>query len=419
MKTFPTPVFPADAKVTAAENAIAAIDSEYKSADSALTTRVDTAEKAITDNKTAADTAIASVTTAYKAADTALDTAFKAADKAITDAAAALTTRVTTAESAITANKTNADNAIASAIADWVTGRAYKKDNIVMRNKTFFLCLFDNSSRDPLTDNSGAWGIFTPGSASDIYANRSPTGTDVQPIGVKFWDTSFGSDTPLGFVSRGGGSWVAINAITLRAIRVYVRSHNASYPLCSQIRFINGNDAVIPYSRWIVGARSASFSAPAQGSIYTGGGATPPNRTTGWVEFEPSANFDYSQGIKAGRANLRSDAQVTSVDKMEFYFTSGAMKSFTATNPTYGGDGQFIALPSTEAMQYGSNIDSAQGPILTASQLADANDATFGRISGQSLNGAISQMALAANQTLIQGLSDRIAALEAAQTPPA
>jgi hypothetical protein len=327
-----------------------------------------------------------------------------------------LTTKVVTDLSSVVAtvasNKVEADRGISSAIADWSPSRPYKVKNIVIRNKTFFECLIDHTNKDPLVDTSGAWALFNPGSASDVFANRSPIGTDVQSIGVKWWDTSFGSDTPLGFVSRGGGSWVAINAITLRAIRVYVRSHNSSYPLCSNIRFINGNDAIIPHSRWIVGARSGSFNAPAQGSIYTGGGATPPNRSTGWFELEPSANFEYSQGIKGGRANLRSDAVVTSVEKLEFYFTSGAMKSFTSTNSTYGGDGQFLALPSTEAIQYGSNVDSAQGPILTASQLADPNDVTFGRVSGQSLNGAISQMTLAANQELIQGLIDRMTALE-------
>ena len=185
MKTFPTPVLPADAKATAAENAIAAVDSAYKSADSALTTRVGTAEKAITDNKTAADTAIANETTARTNA-----------DKAIADAATALTTRVTTAEGAIVANKSAADSAIASAIADWDPDRPYKVGNKVMVGKAFFICLRDNTKVNPTLDTAGNWGIFTPGSENDVFANRSPVKTDVKAAGIKWYDVSFGADTP-------------------------------------------------------------------------------------------------------------------------------------------------------------------------------------------------------------------------------
>lgn len=95
MKTFPTPVLPADAKATAAESAIATIDGAYKAADSALATRVGTAEKAIADNKIAVDTAISNETTARTNA-----------DKAIADAATALAARVAALETPST-NNTN------------------------------------------------------------------------------------------------------------------------------------------------------------------------------------------------------------------------------------------------------------------------------------------------------------------------
>lgn len=237
-----------------------------------------------------------------------------------------------------------------------------------------------------------------------IRLYRSPTGTDVFEEGTAWEDLSFSETFPLKYITINPGVWINQNAIQLKCIRIYVRSTNASYPSCRNIRFLDGKGAIIPYNNWVVGERSAGFYAPAKGSIYTGAGSQePPNKSTGWFELEPSSVLDLSRGFTGGWASLRPDTPVTGIDKIEMYFNSGAMKSYTCAG-VYSGDKQFLSLPAPEAFQYGSAVAAAQGEMLTAAKLSDPNNNDYGRISGAAF--------VSAFNTLIASFNSRLNAIE-------
>ncbi|MGL5064930.1 MAG: hypothetical protein ACRC62_33555, partial [Microcoleus sp.] len=401
MKTFPTPVLPADAKATAAESVIATIDGAYKAADSALATRVGTAEKAIADNKTAADTVIAAVkTTADKATTdlaaltttvagnkTAVDTAISNettartnADKAISDAATALTTRVTTAEGEIVANKAAADSAIASAIADWNDKRPYVAGNKVMVGTAFFKALKSSTGVNPTTDNAGNWGIFNPGSENDVFANRSPVKTDVKPAGVKWWDVSFGADTPLGFLSLSNGAWQPLNAITLSRIRFIGNGVKATYRSSIwNIRFFSADGSQIPNSHFIWG-NASGISGPKAGVAYSGQSISGGYNVSGWAEIECGSAFDSSVSISKILGNMT----YMNCSQVQFFYSNGSSKTYTSYGNIDSGNAE-VTLATCDPVlpcRFGDAIAAALGETLTAAKLSDAASTTAGRVTG-------------------------------------
>lgn len=407
MKTFPTPVLPADAKATAAESAIGTIDSAYKAADSALATRVGTAEKAIADNKTAVDTAISNETTARTNA-----------DKAISDAATALTTRVTTAESAIVANKAVADASIASAIADWNDKRPYVAGNKVMVGTAFFKALKSSTGVNPTTDNTGNWGIFNPGSENDVFANRSPVQADVKPAGLKWWDVSYGADTPLGFLSLGNGAWQPLNAITLSRIRFIGNGVLSTYRSSIwNIRFFRADGSQIPNSHFIWG-NASGISGPKAGVAYSGQSISGSYNSSGWAEIECGSAFDSSVSISKILGNMT----YMNCSQVQFFYSNGSSKTYTSSGNIGSGNAE-VTLATCDPVlpcRFGDAIAAALGETLTAAKLSDAASTTAGRVTGAEFVSAWNTLFMAQPQVLaayqqatIDALTARITALEA------
>jgi hypothetical protein len=332
------------------------------------------------------------ITDAYKAADktlgdtvAAIDAAYKAADKTITDVATAFTAKVTAAEKAIVDNKTVADTSIASAIAQWNDKRPYKATNIVIWNKTFFQALIDNEGKDPLTDKAGNWSIFNPGAASDLFANRSPSGTDVEPQGVRWWDTSFGASTPLGFISLGAGAWQYLNQITLSKIRFYCSGTANTYRSnMNSIRFYKNDGSGIPYNWFVWGAVSGVAWDRTAGSPYTGQNADAGYNSIGWFELEPSENFDGAVSISKVVANC----PFLNTSKIEFRYSNGGVKTFVGPGAPNSNDVTLLTSSPSLPARYGNSIAAAQGEILTAIKLSNSQDKDPGRISGESFASA-------------------------------
>jgi hypothetical protein len=294
----------------------------------------------------------------------------------------------------------------ARAITEWSPTTTYAKESLCMKNKTFFASAVDgNKGKDPNTDTTGAWAPFIPGEANDIFAGRAPTGLDVQPIGVKWFDTSYGASTPLGYVSRGGGSWVFINAISLRAIRVFTQGFSSSWTHCSAVRFFDASGVQYPFAAWILGNNQGLSSPIAPGAVYGGQHVSPPVNKSAWIEFEPTAQVDLTGGISKIMANFRADAGSTSITRVEFHFTNGSIRVYGGTTGGMKGSDQtpFTASPPVD-LQVGSNVESAQGPIKTAAMLTNPDDNEFGRISGASFTSAVNSM--------ISSLVARVEALE-------
>ncbi|MGL5062848.1 MAG: hypothetical protein ACRC62_22970 [Microcoleus sp.] len=302
-----------------------------------------------------------------------IEEAYKAADKVISDAATAATTalatRVTTAESAIVTNKTNQDAAISSAIANWASDRQYKANQITVQNKTFFLCLKDNIGRDPLTDTAGNWSVFTPGSANDVFANRSPVASDVYPVGVKWWDVSFGADTPLGFLSLGNGAWQFLNQISLSKIRFFGYGSGSTYQSnLNSIKFFKEDGTQIP-NNWFVWGASSGLGKPTNGVAYSGQSITGQYNASGWADLEPSSLFDLSVPI----AKITASSGYFTFQKLQVIYSNGGIKTFTAL-------GDLSPAPQS---RYGDSIAAALGETLTSVKLSDSVNRDPGRITGE------------------------------------
>jgi hypothetical protein len=431
--------------------AIASIDTAYKAADkaitdaaTALTTRVTAEEKATTDNKAVQDTAISVIDTKIAAVKTTADASAKQADlttltsrvttaeKAITDNKSAADTAIaavkTTADKArtdlsaltstVSSNKTSQDSAISSAIAEWGSARAYKINNICIKNKTFFIALIDNVGKDPLVDASGAWGVFNPGSSSDIFANRSPTNKDVQPVGTKFWDVSFGADTPLGFLSLGNGAWQFLNQISLSRIRFSIQGNANTYRSnLNNLKIYKSDGTVIPNSWLVWGA--GNVTKPQAGVAFTGQSMQAQYSSNGWAELEPSAQFDTSISISKITGNLYYQG----CSQIQFFYSNGGVKTYTSgasTGSTLIDDVNLITCDPPLKCRFGDSIASVMGETLTAAQLANSADKNVGRLTGESFVSAFNQLYQAQSQVLaayqqetIDALTARIAALEA------
>lgn len=329
---------------------------------------------------------------ADKAEVSAIDTALKSTDKTIFDRLSLL------------------DANLASSIAEWSSSRAYKANNIVIRNKAFFAALQDNLNKDPLVDASGNWAIFNPNSASDIFANRSPTNNDVQPVGTKWHDVSFGSTTPLSFISLGNnGAWQYLNQITLSRIRLYGNGLQTTYRSTFYgIKFYRADGSLIPNS-WFVWGNGSGLSKPNAGTAYTGQSVGAGGNSSGWIELEPSSSFDLSVAISRVAATL----YYMKLSAIEFYYSNGGKKS-------YSFDVQISAgTPATEVTvvspdpplpcRYGDAIASVLGEVLTATKLTNSTNTDPGRLTGEAYTSAwhtlfqaepqIQEIALKANKT--------------------
>jgi hypothetical protein len=367
----------------------------------------------ITGVKTVADAA------ATQAALTGVVADYKAADASIISAATALTTRVTTAETAIAANKNTQDRAISSAIAEWAGDRAYQVNNICIKNKAFFIALVANTGKDPLVDASGAWGVFNPGSSSDIFANRSPTNRDVQPPGTKFWDVSFGADTPLGFISLGGGAWQFLNQISLSRIRIHGNGSSATYrSQLTNLKIYRSDDTVIP-NNWFVWGNGTSMTKPGPGTAFTAQAMQAQYNAVGWGELEPSSLFDITTSISKITGNLWYQG----CTRIEFYFSNGGVKTYTSGasgGSTAVANVTLINCDPAQPCRYGDSVASVLGQTLTAAQLSNANSLEVGRLTGEAFVAAVNTLYQAQPQVLatyqqatIDALIARIAALEA------
>lgn len=298
-------------------------------------------------------------------------------------------------------------DSIATAIAQWDSKRQYKKGQVAMANKAWFLCLADNVGKDPLTDNSGAWGIFNPGSANDVFSNRSPVNTDVYPAGVKWWDTSFGADTPLGFISLGSGAWQYLNQISLSRIRINVVGMYSTYRSgVESIKFYKADGTAMPFG-WFVWGKGTVMPVSA-GVSYTGQKAGVSYNASGYFELEPSSSFDASVSI----SKVMGAAQFISIGSIEFYYSNGSRKLYSGCgNVGTGGivDATLCVCDPNLPCRYGDSIAAVQGPNLVAAELANKDHLTYGRVNGREFASAVMQ--------LLAPLEARVKALEPT-TPP-
>jgi hypothetical protein len=238
---------------------------------------------------------------------------------------------------------------------------------------------------------------------SEVVFTRSPTTQDVYKVGLIWNDVSFGVDTALRYLSFGEGNWQSLNRITLRAIRVTVTGYSSSYTVCSNIKFFDRDNKQIPFSSWVVGARTIK-TAPPLGSVYSGGQTSPTTNKSEWVEFEPAAGFDFNRGLLSGYASFRADMQSTGIALVELHYTNGSVKKINSKGSMLGA-GEFFKLPDAYDFQYGGNVISTANIDLTPTQASDPIDETFGRVSGLVLDSAFSRKIAPAN--------DKIAKIEA------
>lgn len=310
-------------------------------------------------------------------------------------------------------NKTAQDAAIAGAIADWVGDRAYRAGNKVMRGKAFFIALKDNLNKDPLTDTSGNFSVFTPGSENDIFANRSPTKTDVTAIGLKWFDVSFGADSPLAFISLGQGAWQFLNQITLSRVRFYAIGINNTYrSKLTSIRFYKPDGTQIPNNWWVWGSGSGGGKQQ-NGASYAGQEMSWGYNSGGWCDLEPSSLFDTSISL----SRIVGNVAYLNVSRVEIYFSNGGVKSFSSVGVvTTPSDQQLATFDPSIPCRYGDSVAAALGQTLTAAKLADANSNEAGRLTGAAFVSAwniLFQAQPAVQAQSLSALEARISALEA------
>ena len=314
-------------------------------------------------------------------------------------------------------NKIALDASISSAIADWVADRYYRAGNKVMRGRTFFICIKDNQGQDPNTDTVGNWSIFTPGSENDVFANRSPTQADVSAIGVKWWDVSFGADSPLGFVSLGKGAWQFTNQITLSRVRFFLNGVSSTYrSKLTNIRFFKSDGTQIPNSWWVWGGGSGG-GGQQSGTAYAGQEMGYGYNGSGWRDLEPSSLFDANTSI----ARIVGGMAYIACSSVQLHFSNGGVKTYSSVGTVVTQSDQNLAtFDPAIPCRYGDSVSAALGEILTAAKVADANNNDPGRVTGAAFVSAFNQLFMAQptvlaayQQETIDALTARIAALEA------
>lgn len=312
-------------------------------------------------------------------------------------------------------NKIALDASISSAIADWVADRYYRAGNKVMRGRTFFICIKDNQGQDPNTDTVGNWSIFTPGSENDVFANRSPTQADVSAIGVKWWDVSFGADSPLGFVSLGKGAWQYTNQITLSRVRFFCNGVNNTYrSKLTSIRFIKPDGTQIPNNWWVWGG--GTIGGQQSGTSYAGQEIGCGYNSSGWRDLEPSSLFNTNTSI----ARIIGNMAYLACSGVQLHFSNGGVKTYSSVGTVVTPSDQNLAtFDPAIPCRYGDSVSAALGEILTAAKLTDANSNDPGRVTGAAFVSAFNELFMAQptvlaayQQETIDALTARIAALE-------
>ena len=289
---------------------------------------------------------------------------------------------------------------VASAIADWDINRTYAQGQKCMRNNAFFSSAVNNNKgKDPAVDLSGSWSAFVPGETSSLYFNRAPTNSDVYPVGVKWYDSSFGADSPLVMISMGNGVWSYLNEIKLTKIRIYGHGTGTTYRSnLNGIQFYKEDGTLIPNSHFVWGAISGFWGVSA-GLAFASQAVQAGGNSWGSADIECSSLFD--SAIKIGK--IDGNTPYFSVDKLEFWYSNGSKKVFT------GAGGPTICTCAPPVIcRYGDAVAGAQGEMLTAGKLSDPNSNDYGRVSGAAFCSAVN--------TLLAGLEARIKALE---PPPA
>lgn len=382
-----------------------------------LRDRVKTLEDTPINTQTTAALALKADKTALATTDTAV-TALAVRVKAIEDVPNGAPVDVTSKNT--TVKKWNgsvlnqaiiAVNASYGVVGQWNAAASYSRDGMCLRGKTQYTSLSDaNINHDPATDTTGQyWAVYRPGADSDVYFSRPPTSTDIFASGVKWHNTEFGTAATLDFESKGGGEWVPLQSIRLRAIRLYITGFSSSWTAFGAARIIDKNGVQYAPGSWICGASNnvngGNFTV---GAVYSTQISSPPVNQTCWIELEPSATL-IDNGFSDAIGNFRADAGSTGCTKIEIHYSNGGVKTFNGKGGgTKGADVNMLPSPVSVDFQYGQDpISAALGVSLTAAQLADAMDNTFGRVSGANYVSAFNRLAAPLLER-IQALESRI-----------
>jgi hypothetical protein len=309
----------------------------------------------------------------------------------------------------INANKQTQDTFLASAIADWSGKRTYQQNNICIRNKAFYISnITNNINHDPISDAGGAWGSFVPNEVNSLFFNRSPTNADVFPVGVKWYDTSFGSDTPLVSMSLGNGAWACLNPITLKKVRISAYGTSNTYKASvNGTRFFTPDGTRIP-NNWFTWGATSGIGAGTKGTTFNSAQIYAGYNSSGWTEMELSNLFDLNTIIGYVEGDF-GYAGYMHLSQIDFYYSNGARKVFSGTGASSGSSVKLFDCTPNALSKYGESISVLQGESLTDIKLSDINDTTYGNISGSIFN----QVFNVEFTNLIKVYEDRITALEA------
>lgn len=293
--------------------------------------------------------------------------------------------------------------AIDKTVIEW-QNQGYKADRIVVRQNAFFKCVIAHTEGfDPLTDKDGHWIKF-PEDGSVIGANRSPTVSDKHPEGTIWADLSFGSTTPLRFITTGDGLWLPLNQIVLSRIRFDLYGTGSTYQSrLSNIKFFKADGTEMPNS-WFVWGNRAGIGGQSAGTNYTGQAITPQYNTSGWAELEPSASYDLKESI----SKITGSLAYATFRSVTFFYSNGGSKFFTPSG------GNLATCEPPIASRFGDSTISAQGEILTPAKLSDSTNKDPGRVTGEAFVQAWNILSQAISGK-IEELETKIATLEARQ----
>jgi hypothetical protein len=316
---------------------------------------------------------------------------------------------LTSLSNIVIANKQTQDTFLASAIAEWSDKRTYQQNNICIRNKAFYISnITNNLNNDPMSDIGGAWGSFVPNEVNSLFFNRAPTNGDVFPVSVKWYDTSFGSDTPLVSMSLGNGAWACLNPITLKKVRISAYGSANTYKASvNGTRFFRPDGTRIP-NNWFVWGATSGIGAGTKGTTFNSAQINAAYNSSGWTDIELTNLFDTNSTIGYVEGDFGYSGYMH-LSQIDFYYSNGARKVFSGTGASSGSAVKLFDCTPNALSKYGESTSAPQGEALTAVKLSDINDTTYGNISGSIFNQAFA-LDFA---NMIKVYDDRIAAIEA------
>jgi hypothetical protein len=200
-----------------------------------------------------------------------------------------------------------------------------------------------------------------------------------------------------------------LQSIRLRAIRLYITGFASSWTYFGVARILDKNGVQYAPGSWICGASSnVNGGNFVLGAVYSNQLSPPPVNQTCWIELEPSATL-IDNGFSDAIGNFRDLAGSTGCTKIEIHYSNGGVKTFNGKGGgTIGANVNMLPSPVSVDFQYGQDpISAALGVSLTAAQLADAMDNTFGRLSGANYVSAFNRLAAPLLER-IQALESRI-----------